>query len=153
MTAESGAVPAPRANVIAAFAAVYIIWGSTYLAIRYAVETIPPFLMGGARFLISGILLYAFTRLRAILMNGVELDALRTKQVALRMSADSRVALAKLMRVEQHQATLINWLISADHSPLETTIAYEQVAIEVTAAIAQAEPDPYMAQVYRYGLL
>ena len=64
MTAESRAVPSSRANVIAAFAAVYVIWGSTYLAIRYAVETIPPFLMGGARFLISGILLYAFTRLR-----------------------------------------------------------------------------------------
>src|SRR5690606_15310285 len=47
----------------------------------------------------------------------------------------------------------INWLLSGDHSPLETTIAYEQVAIEVTAAIAQQEPDPYLAQVYRYGLL
>jgi drug/metabolite transporter (DMT)-like permease len=64
MTPESRAAQASRGNVIAAFAAVYIIWGSTYLAIRYAVETIPPFLMGGARFLISGLLLYAFTRLR-----------------------------------------------------------------------------------------
>src|SRR5690606_18872833 len=36
---------------------------------------------------------------------------------------------------------------------LETTIGYEQVAIEVTAAIAQAEPDEYLAQVYRFGLL
>jgi hypothetical protein len=36
---------------------------------------------------------------------------------------------------------------------LETTIGFEQVAIEVTAAIAQAEPDPYLAQVYRFGLL
>ena len=58
-----------------------------------------------------------------------------------------------LHRVEQHQATMINWLLSADHSPLETTIAYEQVAIEVTAAVAQAEPDPYQAQIYRFGLL
>ena len=40
-------------------------------------------------------------------------------------------------RQEQHQATMINWLISADHSPLETTIAYEQVAIEVTASVAE----------------
>lgn len=64
MTPESRAAHASRANVIAAFAAVYVIWGSTYLAIRYAVATIPPFLMGGARFLISGLLLYAFTRLR-----------------------------------------------------------------------------------------
>jgi drug/metabolite transporter (DMT)-like permease len=40
--------------IIAAFAAVYIIWGSTYLAIKYAIETIPPFLMAGGRFLIAG---------------------------------------------------------------------------------------------------
>lgn len=36
---------------------------------------------------------------------------------------------------------------------METTIGFEQVAIEVTAAIAQAEPDPYIAQVHRFGLL
>lgn len=50
--------------MLAAFAAVYIVWGSTYLAIRYAVETIPPFLMGGGRFLVSGAVLYAWTRMR-----------------------------------------------------------------------------------------
>jgi drug/metabolite transporter (DMT)-like permease len=54
----------PRSRVIAAFAAVYIVWGSTYLAIRYAVQTIPPFTMGGARFLVSGAILYTWTRLR-----------------------------------------------------------------------------------------
>jgi rubrerythrin len=48
---------------------------------------------------------------------------------------------------------MINWLIGPDHSPLETTIAYEQVAIDVTASVAQNEPDPYLAQVYRFGLL
>ena len=53
-----------RAQIIAAFASIYIIWGSTYLAIRYAVETIPPFIMGGTRFLVSGALLYAWARYR-----------------------------------------------------------------------------------------
>ena len=47
----------------------------------------------------------------------------------------------------------MNWLHPADQSPLETTIGYEQVAIEVTAHLAQHEPDPYLAQVYRFGLL
>jgi rubrerythrin len=61
--------------------------------------------------------------------------------------------LADVRRVEHHQATLVNWLIGPDHSPLETTIAYEQVAIDVTAAVAQREPDKYLAQVYRFGLL
>lgn len=46
-----------------ALLAVYIIWGSTYLAIRYAVETIPPFIMAGTRFIIAGILLYTWRRL------------------------------------------------------------------------------------------
>src|SRR3954468_1453783 len=94
-----------------------------------------------------------FTRVRIILMNGIELDSLRTKQVALRMNREARVPLAQLMRVEQHQATAVNWLIGADHSPLETTIAYEQVAIELTASIAKLEEDPCLAQAYRYALL
>src|SRR3954454_2309526 len=95
----------------------------------------------------------AFTRVRAILMNGLELDSLRMKQVLLRMSGELRVPLAQLMRVEQEQATMVNWLLSADHSPLETTIGYEQTAIEVTASVAQLEPDEYLAAGYRFALL
>lgn len=53
-----------RARLIAAFAAVYLIWGSTYLAIRFAIETLPPFLMAGTRFLIAGAALYAWRRAR-----------------------------------------------------------------------------------------
>lgn len=95
----------------------------------------------------------AFTRVRVILMAGAELDAIRFSRVGARFQTDLRLPMAEMRRVEQHQATMINWLISADHSPLETTIAYEQVAIEVTAAVAQQEPDDYLAQVYRFGLL
>jgi drug/metabolite transporter (DMT)-like permease len=57
------AAPA-RAKLLLAFAAVYLIWGSTYLAIRFAIETVPPFLVGGFRFIIAGSLMYAFLRLR-----------------------------------------------------------------------------------------
>jgi drug/metabolite transporter (DMT)-like permease len=46
-------------KLLAAFAAVYIIWGSTYLGIKFAIETIPPFLMAALRFLISGSILFA----------------------------------------------------------------------------------------------
>ncbi|HEX7091511.1 MAG TPA: EamA family transporter [Longimicrobiales bacterium] len=52
------------AKVVAAFAAVYTIWGSTYLAILYAIETLPPFLMAGVRFVIAGSVLYAWAWLR-----------------------------------------------------------------------------------------
>src|SRR5512146_622864 len=57
----------PRASsqsIWLAMLSVYIVWGSTYLAIRFAVETIPPFLMAGVRFLVAGGILYAFRRLR-----------------------------------------------------------------------------------------
>ncbi|MGE5797676.1 MAG: EamA family transporter [Ignavibacteria bacterium] len=47
-----------------AFGAVYIIWGSTYLAIRYAVETIPPFLMMGSRSLLAGLVLFSLSRFK-----------------------------------------------------------------------------------------
>lgn len=53
-----------QGKVIAAFAAVYLIWGSTYLAIRFAIETIPPHLMASARFLVAGAILYAWARYR-----------------------------------------------------------------------------------------
>ncbi len=52
------------ARVVAAFAAVYLVWGSTYLAIRYAIETLPPLSMAGVRFTIAGGLMYAYLRLR-----------------------------------------------------------------------------------------
>lgn len=53
-------------GVAAAFAAIYVIWGSTYLAIKYAVETLPPLMMAGTRFVIAGSILYAFVRLRGV---------------------------------------------------------------------------------------
>jgi drug/metabolite transporter (DMT)-like permease len=54
----------PRSLVLAAYAAVYIIWGSTYLAIVYAVETLPPFIMAGIRFSVAGAIIYAWARWR-----------------------------------------------------------------------------------------
>ena len=51
-------------RVVAAFIAVYTIWGSTYLAIAIAITALPPFLMAGARFLLAGGLLYSWLRLR-----------------------------------------------------------------------------------------
>jgi len=57
---KSAITPAIWAGMIS----VYILWGSTYLAIRFAVMTIPPFLMAGIRHFTAGILLYTFMRLR-----------------------------------------------------------------------------------------
>jgi rubrerythrin len=95
----------------------------------------------------------AFTRVRVILMNGIESEALRFSHACARMNGALQADLARIRRIEQHQQTMVNWLNPADQSPLETTIGFEQVAIEVTASVAEAEPDPYLAQVYRFGLL
>jgi drug/metabolite transporter (DMT)-like permease len=54
-----------KAKIIAAFGAVYLIWGSTYLAIRFAIESIPPFLMVAARFLVAGAILYMWALWRS----------------------------------------------------------------------------------------
>src|SRR5689334_19507673 len=76
----------------------------------------------------------AFTRVRVILMNGIESEGIRFSHVMARASdPELRKILARVRRSEQHQQTTINWLNPANQSPLETTIGYEQVAIEVTA--------------------
>lgn len=63
-TSDAGPRPTSRAAVLAAYAAVYVLWGSTYLAIRIGVETIPPLGLAGVRNVIAGVALYAWSRTR-----------------------------------------------------------------------------------------
>ncbi|MGE0548661.1 MAG: hypothetical protein AB7O24_10635 [Kofleriaceae bacterium] len=95
----------------------------------------------------------AWTRVRIILMNGIESQSVRMSHAMARLFGGLREQLAIIRRVEQHQQTLVNWLLPADLTPIETTIGYEQVAIEVTASLAESEPDPYVASNFRFGLL
>ncbi len=53
-----------KIRILLALLAVYVFWGGTYLGIKIAIETMPPFLMAAARFLVSGVMLYAWARLR-----------------------------------------------------------------------------------------
>ncbi len=64
MNSTAKGSPASGLAIWSAMIALYIVWGSTYLAIRFVVETMPPFLAAGFRFLIAGAVLYAFSRLR-----------------------------------------------------------------------------------------
>lgn len=63
-SAASPAAHTSRTKLVLGFLIIYVVWGSTYLAIRWGVETIPPFILGATRFLIAGSTLYAFTRWR-----------------------------------------------------------------------------------------
>ena len=78
-TSSAAARPAPSPSLVwLCLGIVYVVWGSTYLAIRVAVETMPPLLMGAARFTTAGLLLYAVARARGA-------DSIRTlsrKQLA-----------------------------------------------------------------------
>jgi drug/metabolite transporter (DMT)-like permease len=66
LSSTSGSTPehTSRTRLVLGFLVIYIVWGSTYLAIRWGVETIPPFFMGSVRFLIAGGLLYGYSRWR-----------------------------------------------------------------------------------------
>ena len=57
--------PRPRWKTLLAFAIIYFVWGSTFLAIRVGVREVPPLLLAALRFLISGLVLYGWTRMRS----------------------------------------------------------------------------------------
>ncbi len=96
-----------------------------------------------------------YTKVRIILMNGTEYEAVWFSQRFHRMCADNdlRRALAVTRRSEQQQQKRLACLKPADESALEHTIAYEQLAVDLTAILAQREPDPYVVQVMNLALL
>src|SRR5438105_2399765 len=65
---QAESVPIPK--LILAFAAVYFIWGSTYLAIRYAIQSLPGFLMAGTRFILAGAILCAWAHWKGARLKG-----------------------------------------------------------------------------------
>lgn len=62
MPSREPSPPASRVSIAIALGLVYVLWGSTYLGIRYAIESLPPFSMAGVRFLFAGTLLFAWAR-------------------------------------------------------------------------------------------
>lgn len=97
----------------------------------------------------------AYTRARQILINGIEMEAWSFKHNLSRISNDEDVLkfLAMTRLIEEQQQTTINWLIPADQTVLETTLGYEQVAVDLTAYLSQVEQDDYIRQVFDFGLL
>ena len=96
-----------------------------------------------------------YSRTRQILMNGIEVEAWNFKHNFARntMHTDTQEFLAQTKRIEDAQQTTINWLAPCDQSVLETTLGYEQVAVDLTAWLAQNEPDEYVKETYDFGLL
>jgi rubrerythrin len=96
-----------------------------------------------------------YTKLRIILMNGIEVEgAIFSHQFHRHCNNnDLRRELALMRRVEQQQQKHINWLKPIDETQIETTIGYEHVAVDLTAWLAQNEPDPYVKQALDFALL
>jgi hypothetical protein len=69
------------------------------------------------------------------------------------VDAEVKQQLAEVRYIEQQQQKAVNWLLPGQASVLETTIAYEQVAVDLTAWVARMEPDPYLQQAYEFGVL
>jgi hypothetical protein len=97
----------------------------------------------------------ARTHSRVILSNGVEVEAILFSHNMARNTLDPEVkkSLAAVRRIEHQQQKVNNWLIPGEESTLETTLGYEQIAVELTAWVAQNEPDPYLRQCYEFGVL
>lgn len=98
---------------------------------------------------------HPYTRTRIINMNGQTVEASIFSHQFARHTNDLQLKreLAMIRRIEQQQQKRINWLIPKEESDLETTLGYEQVAVDLTAYLAQNEPDEYVKQVLDFGLL
>lgn len=98
-----------------------------------------------------------YTRTRQILMNGIEVEGWGFKHQFNRFMHDidceDRAAISRIGRIENQQQMTCNWLCPADQSVLETTLGYEQVAVDLTAWLAQNEPDKYVKETLNFGLL
>ena len=99
--------------------------------------------------------IHPYSRSRVIVLNGIEVESIIFSHQFNRMTDNLEIknALALSRRVDQQQQKTINWLSPGNETPLETTIGYEQVAIDLTAWLAQNEPDPYVKQTLDFGLL
>jgi len=97
----------------------------------------------------------AYSRTRQILMNGIEVEGWNFKHNFSRNCADPEILkeTAQIRRIEDMQQTTINWFIPAEQTVLETTLGYEQVAVDLTAWLAQNEPDEYVKETLDFGLL
>jgi len=96
-----------------------------------------------------------YTRTRVILMNGIEVESVMFSHQFARHTDNPEIlrALALARRIDQQQQKVVNGLNPGEQTPLETTIGYEQVAVDLTAWLARHEPDPMLKQALDFALL
>jgi len=97
----------------------------------------------------------AYTRARVILMNGIENNSVLMSHAVARMTDNDEIKrqLALIRRVDSQQQQTVNWLTPADQTVLETTLGYEQLAVDLTANLARNEENSYFKQVLDFALI
>lgn len=147
--------------LVAAFAAVYLIWGSTYLAIRVGIETLPPFLMAGTRFLVAGSVLYIWARARgaaspergdwrAALVTGAALLLVGNGLVGWAEQSVASGVAALLVATEPLWVVMLNWMLPGGERPGGRTFAglavgFVGVLMLVGAGATEGAVDPLSA--------
>jgi hypothetical protein len=98
---------------------------------------------------------HPYTRTRVILMNGIEVESIMFSHQFARHTDNPEIlqVLALSRRIDAQQQKVVNGLNPGDQTPLETTIGYEQVAVDLTAWLARHEPDPMLKQALDFALL
>lgn len=96
-----------------------------------------------------------YTRTRQILMNGIEVEAWGFKHQLNRFMPNNneKQLIALMSRIEDSQQATANWMGPENQTVLETTLSYEQVAVDLTAWMSQNEPDEYVKETFDFGLL
>jgi drug/metabolite transporter (DMT)-like permease len=124
-----------RLALFVAFAIVYVVWGSTYLAIRFAIETLPPFLMASARFFVAGAALYAWARIfgGAVRPNAAQWRATAVVGVLLLLGGNGLVVWAEhrvpsgiaalIIGIEPCIVVLLDWLRPTGVRPTRRVVA------------------------------
>ncbi len=123
-----------RLRLILAFAAIYLIWGSTYIAIRFTLESLPPFLMLASRFTIAGIIMYSWMRLRGAprpekahilptALQGLFLLVLGSTGVVLAERTVSTGLVSLLVTAVPVYIVLIQWVLPGGTAPSWKVVA------------------------------
>ncbi|MGW0805827.1 hypothetical protein [Nonomuraea sp. NPDC002799] len=96
-----------------------------------------------------------YTRCRIIAMNAIEVEAILFSHQLARHCPDLELKrqLARVRYIEAQQQKAVGWLLPGSASVLETTIAYGQTAVDLTAWVARMEPDPDLKRAYQFGML